>query len=200
MASLRILRVGSTVPCALPRITAECCMRESSADDMEFQKTALELLDCGWRASGTGGLIQHASQPARRVVLDVAVAMRRVQEERYQPPSFFSGSSGTSDDAFWAEMDSISPAEREISRKKWEELMADVAARHRVEDEAEKAIIRKDWDAEFAGKVRPGDWRPVGTEACPICTGNGVAVAGRLCSRCRGRGYVKGGKQQTSPR
>ena len=42
----------------------------------------------------------------------------------------------------------------------------------------------------FEGKTKPGDWRPDGTESCPVCQGDGKGTDSRLCSKCSGRGFI----------
>ena len=43
----------------------------------------------------------------------------------------------------------------------------------------------------FDGKVKPGDWRPDGTEVCPVCQGIGKGSDRRLCSKCSGKGFIR---------
>ena len=43
----------------------------------------------------------------------------------------------------------------------------------------------------FEGKNKPGDWRPDGTEVCPVCSGVGKGLEGRICSKCSGRGFTR---------
>lgn len=43
----------------------------------------------------------------------------------------------------------------------------------------------------FEGKSKPGDWRPDGTEVCPVCSGVGKGIGGRICSKCSGRGFTR---------
>lgn len=43
----------------------------------------------------------------------------------------------------------------------------------------------------YEGKARPGDWRPKGTEPCPVCQGSGSGSGNRMCTKCGGRGHVR---------
>jgi DnaJ-class molecular chaperone len=43
----------------------------------------------------------------------------------------------------------------------------------------------------FAGKTKPGDWRPPKTDLCPVCDGKGKGVDQRICSKCSGRGFIR---------
>lgn len=43
---------------------------------------------------------------------------------------------------------------------------------------------------QFAGKSKPGDWRPDRTELCPVCSGQGRGSQGRMCQKCSGRGFI----------
>jgi hypothetical protein len=46
-------------------------------------------------------------------------------------------------------------------------------------------------DDPFEGKTKPGDWRPVGAELCPVCDGNGKGADQRICGKCSGRGFIR---------
>jgi hypothetical protein len=43
----------------------------------------------------------------------------------------------------------------------------------------------------FEGKTKPGDWRPKGTELCPVCDGKGKGADQRICGKCSGRGFIR---------
>lgn len=43
----------------------------------------------------------------------------------------------------------------------------------------------------FEGKTKPGDWRPNGTELCPVCDGKGKGADQRICGKCSGRGFIR---------
>lgn len=43
----------------------------------------------------------------------------------------------------------------------------------------------------FVGKAKPGDWRPTGTELCPVCDGKGKGADQRICGKCSGRGFIR---------
>jgi len=43
---------------------------------------------------------------------------------------------------------------------------------------------------QFEGKSKPGDWRPDGSELCPVCSGKGKGFDGRSCQKCSGRGFI----------
>lgn len=51
--------------------------------------------------------------------------------------------------------------------------------------------IHSQRDDPFAGKSKPGDWRPDKSELCPVCDGNGKGADKRICGKCSGRGFIR---------
>jgi DnaJ-class molecular chaperone len=51
--------------------------------------------------------------------------------------------------------------------------------------------LHEQLEDQFEGKAKPGDWRPEGTELCPVCVGNGKGADARMCGKCSGRGFIR---------
>ncbi len=92
-------------------------------------------------------------------------------------------------DRFFTELAEADEGSREAFQRAME------ARRTRIEEMNEHyrqlGELHSQRDDPFEGKAKPGDWRPDGTELCPVCGGGGKGAEGRMCGKCSGRGFIR---------
>jgi hypothetical protein len=93
-------------------------------------------------------------------------------------------------------MDRLIKELSEIEESHWEPFSRTMeASKARIEEMnahfRQWAEIHSQRDDPFEGKAKPGDWRPDGTELCPVCGGDGRGADSRMCGKCGGRGFIR---------